>query len=80
MGVLFSVPKRMEFTNFADKTVGMEHERSTGDFADSGEGSQALPSVGRSYPPRQTERLSTEPNSRETASVAAGLDRPFGMT
>ena len=33
MGVLFSVPERMEFTNLADKTVGMEHERSTGNIA-----------------------------------------------
>jgi hypothetical protein len=35
-GVLFIVPKRMEFTNLADKTVGMEHERSTESIADSG--------------------------------------------
>jgi hypothetical protein len=35
MGVLFSVPECMEFTTQADKTVGMEHERSTGDNADS---------------------------------------------
>jgi len=31
-GVLFSVPKCMEFTNMATKRVGMEHERSTKGF------------------------------------------------